>query len=296
MGEGSVIAMSWQLQALEALASTPTVDVVQAEKGSIELSKFLTQAPTDFLEPLLSSPFGRVYKLFIERCCTEKFAGPAAEERRNALSQQLRQVGCETPEGWAILLGLFPFFPPDQLKVEDAASKLPSWLHALYKARYEVPEASTADQSSQGHPAFQDRVFLNKILGLSNLYYIDPEDQEILQELREVRLQTVQLMLSVGRDELGRQFQSDFGDRFWAMAQSGVQKESLNANEIQQRDAMQLWLSQTPNSLHQEGGIQRFACILLFNSPGSVRLTDPDRNLPAWFTDGYKRYCSMAQS
>ena len=102
-------------------------------------------------------------------------------------------------------------------------------------------------------------------------------------------------MLSVNRDELGRQFQSDFGDRFWAMAQSGLQKESLDANEVQQRDAIQQWLSQTPNSLHQDGGIQRFAAVLLFNQPGSVRLADPDRNLPAWFMDGYKRYCSMAQ-
>ena len=31
-----------------------------------------------------------------------------------------------------------------------------------------------------GNPAFEDRIFLNRILGLSNLYYIDPEDQEIL--------------------------------------------------------------------------------------------------------------------
>ena len=132
------------------------------------------------------------------------------------------------------------------------------------------------------------------MLGLSNLYYIDPEDREILQELKEVRLQTVQLMLSIGRDELGRQFQSDFGDRFWAMAQSGVQKESLDSNEVQQRNSMQEWLSQTPNSLHQDGGIQRFAAVLLFNPPGSIRLTDPDSNLPTWFLDGYKRYCSMA--
>ena len=76
--------MSWQLQSLEALASTPKVDIAQAEQGSLELSHFLTQAPTDFLEPLLSSPFGRVYKLFLERCCTAKFTGTAAEERRNA--------------------------------------------------------------------------------------------------------------------------------------------------------------------------------------------------------------------
>ena len=287
--------MSWQLQSLEALASSPAVDMAQAEQGGLELSHFLTQAPTDFLEPLLSSPFGRVYKLFLERCCTATFPGTAAENRRNTLSQQLRQVGCDTPEGWAVLLALFPFFPPGQLKVEDAASKLPSWLQTLYAARYEASAASPPSPSPTGQPAFEDRIFLNRVLGLSNLYYIDPEDQEILQELREVRLQTVQLMLSVGRDELGRQFQSDFGDRFWAMAQSGVQKESLDANEIQQRDSMQQWLSQTPNSLHQDGGIQRFAAVLLFNAPGSVRLADPDRNLPAWFLDGYKRYCSMAQ-
>ena len=55
--------MSWQLQSLEALASTPTVDIAQAEQQGLELSDFLTQAPTDFLEPLMSSPFGRVYKL-----------------------------------------------------------------------------------------------------------------------------------------------------------------------------------------------------------------------------------------
>ena len=80
------------------------------------------------------------------------------------------------------------------------------------------------------------------------------------------------------------------------MAQSGIQKESLNASEIQQRDAMQQWLSQTPNSLHQDGGIQRFAAVLLFSPPGSIRLAEPDRNLPAWFTEGYKRYCSMARA
>ena len=96
-----------------------------------------------------------------------------------------------------------PFSLPDQLKVEDAAAKLPSWLYTLYSARYETSNPSPLPEPNW-QPAFEDRIFLNRILGLSNLYYIDPEDQEILQELREVRLQTVQLMLSVGRDELGQ--------------------------------------------------------------------------------------------
>ena len=39
----------------------PKVDIAKAEQGSLELSHFLCQAPTDFLEPLLSSPFGRVF-------------------------------------------------------------------------------------------------------------------------------------------------------------------------------------------------------------------------------------------
>ena len=288
--------MSWQLQSLEALTSAPSGDTTQAEQGSIELSHFLTQAPTDFLEPLLGSQFGRVYKIFLERCCTSKFSGSAAENRSNELSQKLRQVGCETPEGWAVLLALFPFFPPKQLKVEDASSKLPSWLHTIYSNRYEASETSLPSTSPTGNTAFEDRVFLNRILGLSNLYYIDPEDQEILKELREIRLQTVDLMLSVDLEDLSRQFRSDFGDRFWAMAQSGVQKEELNADEIKRRDSMQQWLRETPNSLHQDGGIQRFAAVLLFIPPGSVRLSDPDRNLPSWFTEGYKRYCSMAQA
>ena len=53
--------------------------------------------------------------------------------------------------------------------------------------------------------------FSTGCLGYPILYYIDPEDKEILQELREIRLQTIDLMLSVSRDELARQFQSDFG-------------------------------------------------------------------------------------
>ena len=90
------------------------------------------------------------------------------------------------------LASSFSIFSPGQLKVEDSAAKLPSWLHTLYSARYEASEPSPPSPSSTDNPSFEDRIFLNRVLGLSNLYYIDPEDQEILQELREVRLQTVQ--------------------------------------------------------------------------------------------------------
>lgn len=290
--------MAWQLQSVEALAGHPSPDPLQVCTSAGQLSDFIIAAPCDFLEPLMASPFGRVYRLFLERCCQDRLRGADVDTRRQQLSQELRQHGCDSAAGWSRLLALMPYFPPQQLKVEEASAKLPGWLHSLYASRYEATTATTSSPSVAaapgGKPAFDDRIFLNRMLGLSNLYYIDPEDQEILQELREVRLQTVRLMLSVSREELGRQFQADFGDRFWAMAQSGVQKEPLDANEASQRDALQQWLSQTPNSLHQEGGIQRFAAVLLFSAPGSVRLANPEQNLPAWFVEGFKRFCSMA--
>ena len=288
--------MVWQLHEVEALAAQPSPDLSQVERSAHLISQFLSDAPSDFLEPLLASPFGRVYRLFLERCCCASFSSDLSESRRNELSQQLRNSGCESQEGWNILLALFPYFPPEKLKVDEAARKLPDWLYQLYSKRYEITtcQESTEAVSLNGEPAFDDRIFLNRMLGLSNLYYIDPEDKEILQELREVRLQTVQLMLSVGQDELGRQFQADFGDRFWAMAQSGIQREDLDTHESSQRDSLQRWLSETPQSLHQDGGIQRFAAVLLFNPPGNVRLANPASTLPAWFGEGYKRVCSLA--
>ena len=288
--------MPWELQQVESLAGQPNPNALGVSQMAQSISRFLVATPTDFLEPLLSSPFGRVYKLFLERCCTNPFEQEDARNFRENLSQQLRQVGFQSREGHALLLALMPFFPPGNLKVEDAPAKLPGWLLELYRSRYEPPTAHQEHTKPQpsGQPSFSDRIFLNRMLGLSNLYYIDPEDQEILQELRQVRLQTVQLMLSATSQQLGEQFSADFGDRFWAMAQSGVQKEALDAQEVAQRDAIQQWLRDTPRSLHADGGIQRFAAALLFSAPGSVKLANPDQNLPTWFIEGFKRYCSMA--
>jgi len=292
--------MSWLLQHAEALAGQPAPAANDAAPIALSFSCFLEICPGDFLEPLMGSSFGRIYKLFLERCCTRGFAGQEIGQRKEQLSQKLRLSGFQGQEGQGLLLALMPFFPPQHLKVEDAATKLPGWLLELYKLRYEPPTIAWGSQSPEtqtapnGEPSFNDRIFLNRMLGLSNLYYIDPEDQEILQELRQIRLQVMDLLQSVNRSQLGEHFTGDFGDRYWAMAQSGVQKEALDANEAEKRDEIQHWLSRTQNSLHQEGGIQRFAAALLFNVPGSVQLANPEQNLPAWFVEGFKRYSSMA--
>jgi hypothetical protein len=285
--------MAWLLQQAEALAAQPHPDQKASAELAIRFSDLLEACPGDFLEALIASPFGRVFRLFLERCSLSSYVDQAADQRKQQLSQQLRHTGFQDAEGHGLLLALMPFYPPGNLKVEDAAAKLPGWLLELYRLRYDPPTAGMPAMPS-GDPNFHDRIFLNRLLGLANLYYIDPDDQEILQEVREIRLQTIQLLLSVDRENLGRHFSEDFGDRYWALAQSGLQKEPLDANESAQKETLQQWLSKTPNSLHSEGGIQRFAAVLLFNPPGSVGLAQPEKNLPAWFLDGFRRYSSMA--
>jgi hypothetical protein len=289
--------MAWQLTEAETLASQPQPEPTAVASIASAMATTIEACPTDFLEPLMTSPFGRVYKLFMERCCRQSPDSPVAIQLRERLSQRLRSCGFQGGEGHGLLLALMLFYGPGSLKVEDAASKLPGWLLELYRQRYESNSSDPAQPTAapaSGEPSFTDRIFLNRMLGLSNLYYIDPDDKEILQELRQVRLQTVDLILSASKTDLGNQFSADFGDRFWAMAQSGIQKEPLDAIEVAKRDAIQHWLSTTPQSLHAEGGIQRFAAALLFSLPGSVRLANPEQNLPAWFLEGFRRFSSMA--
>ena len=288
--------MSWNLNHLEQLCGQATFKEESAFESKFNLIKFLEAAPADFVEALINSPLGRVYKIVLDKSITCELDAKLTA-LRDELSTKLRVAGVESSEGQQLLLCLMLLYAPGSMKVEAAASKLPKWLYEIYSKRNDEVITSSQDSISNLDDEkidFDNRIFLNRILGLSNLYYIDPEDKEILNELKQVRSECVKLMVETSSETLARHFQADFGDRFWAMAQSGIQNEDLNSDEVIFRDTIQNWLTTTPNSLKQEGGIQRFAAALLFNKPGSIKIANPEQNLPAWFIDGYKRYESVA--
>ena len=101
--------MVWLLQHAEALASQPSPAPNEVASLAVGFSRFIEACPGDFLEPLIASPFGRIFKLFIERSCTNALSGNDVEERKQALSQKLRVSGFQGPEGQALLLALMPF-------------------------------------------------------------------------------------------------------------------------------------------------------------------------------------------
>ena len=102
----------------------------------------------------------------------------------------------EQPLAAQQLLAVFLYSPPGLMQVANARQNLPGWLAQAYEEIYGSAPAQPLQPQHQvaatNEPAMPDfgtfpgslqelvgnRIHLNRILGLSNLYYIDPEDRE----------------------------------------------------------------------------------------------------------------------
>lgn len=287
--------MDWSLQKVEWHCGQAEICKEETDKISHKISTFLESCPSDIIEELNRGNFGRVYRLFLERCCQRAPEDENCLSKRDELATKLKLCGFTTDEGQKLLYALMPFFPRGGMRVDGAKEKLPTWLYDIYSKRYEESiEIKSENTNISEEPSLKNRIFLNKVLGLSNLYYIDPDDSEIKNELRAIRMQLIELMLKTSANEFSECFTGELGDRYWAMAQSGIQTTDMGNEEIAKRNEIQEWLTTTPNSLRAEGGIQRFASALLFSKPGTVKIANPEQNLPKWFVEGFKRFNSMA--
>ena len=135
-----------------------------------------------------------------------------------------------------------------------------------------------------------NRIQLNRLLGLSNLYYIDPEDQEILQELREVRLALIGAIEQCPEHQLESIWASDLGDRYWALVRSGIQKEPLTPQEEQKKHAATQKLNPSVGGgFGTPGAINAVLVAMTLFEPGSMRIGAPEQNLPGWLLANYQQ-------
>ena len=146
------------------------------------------------------------------------------------------------------MIANFLLSPPGLLTINNIESYFPLWLCDIYASHYQNPatpvastilESYTNTDSSQSstsipqqdiedlkpdfgpvpssiHDLLKNRVHLNRLLGLSNLYYIDPEDDDIRDELLDVRRALASLIIATPETELEKVWSGEFGDRFWA--------------------------------------------------------------------------------
>ena len=166
---------------------------------------------------------------------------------RNSIGERL-SAGLRTPMATQLLIASFLYSPPGLLQIANAEVQLPEWLFPDYFAIYQQKSGAVQNQS-QDQPATElpqpdlgsfpatlqelagNRIQLNRLLGLSNLYYIDPEDQEILQELRQVRMSLIEAIERCPEQQLQGIWESDVGDRFWCLVRSGILKEFMTPTE-----------------------------------------------------------------
>lgn len=281
-----------------------TVSSAVAGNRRDELAQFWLAAPDDVLESLWHSPVGEATRQLVAQLTPSTYLTPAQVELRNRLGQQL-QRGLQQPGAVKAMIANFLFSPPGQLRIANPQANLPGWLAPGYAALYEqgvtaAPPAPAPAAPSTPRPDFgsvptslqefaANRIQLNRLLGLSNLYYIDPEDQEILEELRQLRLQLSQLILTCPEQQLEGLFGGDLADRYWALVRSGVQKEPLQPAEEQLKANVTAKLQPSQGGgFGTPGALNAFLVAMAFYEPGSMQVEAAEQKLPSWLFQGYR--------
>jgi len=274
------------------------------------LAQFWLAAPDDLLPSLWASPLGEATKGLVRQLHPQSSFTAEQVALRTAIGQRL-QAGFQAPLALQLLLANWLFSPPGLMRIANPQANLPGWLLPAYLELYEgqadqavAPQPSSAPQpvpaTQLPQPDFGrfpdtlqelvgNRIQLNRMLGLSNLYYIDPEDQEILEELRQLRLQLIAAILRTDESALEQLWATDLGDRYWAMVRSGVQNEALNPEEerIKQQVTERLQPSQG-GGFGTPGSLNAFLAAMLLFPPGSMRVDGAEQKIPGWLLTPYQ--------
>ena len=282
-----------------------SLGTASAEGNRDAMVRFWLNAPADQLEPLWKSHFGTVTVELIRQLTPQTNFTKEQVVMRDRINQVLMQGGLQQPLGPQFLLAVFLYSPKGLMQVANPEMNLPAWLAAAYHQIYseqtapkepvpQAPPAQAAPDFGLFPASLQDlmgnRIQLNRILGLSNLYYIDPEDREICTELMEVRTQLVDLIRQAPEPALEGFWAGDFGDRYWAMVRSGIQDEQRRPEDEQRMQAAVKGLD--PNQgggFGRPGALNALLVAMLYFKPGTMQVADADRQIPGWLLENYKQ-------
>lgn len=262
--------------------------------------------PTGELEAVYGGMLGDRYRALLRSGIQ---AVPLIDDEPGFVQQLATQIGYgfEHPEAVKALLGAMLFYPPGQMQVRDAATRLPGWLLPDYQAVFEAPAASPAVPAAAAtvttpaiapppasaptppaplDPRFEDMVFLNRLLGCTNLYEIDPTDQETIADLRDMRRQTTELWQGLAGDRLEAIYTSEFGRRYRALLASGFQKEPLDDAE---RQTLQGLAREIGARLEEPAGVKALLAAMAYYAPGTMQVRDAATRLPGWLLEDYRQ-------
>lgn len=281
-----------------------------AQQQRDDLVRFWLAAPADQLEALWASPCGQATRELVRQLKSQHPFTPEQVSLREAIGSRLNQGGLSQPLAPQLMLANFLLSPPGLLRINNAEQFFPTWLAAAYRELYEVeapavaamppmpvvpqaPDFGTFPASLQ--ELVGNRIQLNRLLGLSNLYYIDPEDQEIRQELEQLRSNLVDAIDRCPEAQLEQLWSTDLGDRFWALVRSGIQKEALSpADEARKQAAVRKLDPGAGGGFGTPGATNAVLIVMVYFLPGTMRVDGAEQKLPAWLLPNYQQVFAQA--
>ena len=265
-----------------------------------QLARSLELVSDQGLPDLYRDSLGEIYRQLLRSGFSRQPLLPWEEEMVNQLGKMLAQ-GIEKPGGVQALMVVMLYFPPGKMQVRDAVSRIPSWLLSDYQSVFEPPgtvEPTSAPQpiappTSATVPLHQDMTFLNRLLGCANLYYIDPEETSIAEELRLIRQQVGQIWAQTPLEQLESLYKSEFGRRYLALLDSGYQNYPLRPEEESVVQELTGLISQ---GIDRYPGLNALLAIMMYLPPGKMQVRDAANRLPAWLLPDYQRIFEADQA
>ena len=303
-----------------AVWSLTAADVTRSD-----LIKFWLACPDDQLEFLWNSNFGVVTSSLVKSLDSNTSFSPNEVSLRNEIGVFFNTNGLNHPLSAKLMVVNFLLSPPSLLTINNVNSFFPSWLSNAYLDIYEANlnnptgqiSTSAANESvqpsssdSMGLPTpiigpfpqslealSSDRVHLNRLLGLSNLYYIDPEDSEIANELLEVRTSFAKIINSADPASLQHIWYTELGDRYWALVRSGIQKESLNdSDQAIKNGCVQVLNPSEGGGFSHPRSLNALLVSMMYFLPGTMKVSNPQQNIPSWLIKPYEQIFNIESS
>ncbi|NEP84504.1 MAG: methyltransferase type 11, partial [Okeania sp. SIO3B3] len=243
---------------------------------------------------------------------------PQTEDEQKFL-QELAEtsMGLTNPKAINTLLGAMLYFPPSKMLVRDAKNRLPQWLIDDYKQIFESREVAeklektfksksphllenysvttaevkpeknvvlTANQTDDLDISQQK--FINQLLGSVNLYYIDPSDESVVQELRQIRKQMADFWINLEPQKLENFYLDEMGKGYQALLNSKIQNQSLIESE---QEFLQQLAAQLSQGIEAPKAINYLLAAMLYCRSEQLRIEDITK-LPNWLLEDYQKF------
>ncbi|WP_333428936.1 O-linked N-acetylglucosamine transferase family protein [Microcoleus sp. F4-D5] len=249
-----------------------------------QIADFWLNIPAENLETSYKTDPGKSYQIML----SSGFQRQPMMESEQIFLRQLTQIskGLVHPKAVNALLAAMLYFPPGTMRIPDARNRLPHWLIGDYEQFFETDATVKSESSSDLLAQYiQSPQFANQLLGCVNLYRIDPSDESVVLELRQIRKQLADFWLTVPSEQLKTVYKGEVRKGYQALLSCGLQAEAMT--EAEQNFLQQL--TEISKGLVHPQAINGLLGAMLYFVPGKMRVPDARTRLPQWLLEDYEK-------